>query len=272
MLGSIIGDTVGSIYEFHNIKTTKFPLFSKRSIYTDDSIMTIAVAEGLLKAGLDAPLDEIRREVTASMQKWGRKYPNPMGDYGPRFWKWLNCDHPQPNRSWGNGSAMRVAAVGWLYPTLERTLEVAEATADVSHNDPEGVKGAQATAAAIFLARTGHTIQAIQDYIESTFEYDLSRTCDEIRPYYEFDDSCQGTVPEALTVAFEGRDFEEVIRLAVSLGGDSDTLTCIAGGVAEALYPIPQEILDETLKRLPADLRSVVDLFVSRKNARRSER
>lgn len=264
LLGAIIGDTVGSIYEFHNIKTTDFPLFSKGSIYTDDSIMTIAIAEALKdygsnKSGKD--FDSIRKDIIQSMQKWGRKYPYPKGAYGGNFIKWLMSSNPQPYKSYGNGSAMRVSAAGWVCDNLEETLKLAEATADVTHNDPEGIKGAQAVAAAIYLARTGKPVAEIRQYIESTFNYDLSKTCDEIRPSYEYSESCPGTVPQALIAAFEGKDFEEVIRLAVSLGGDCDTLTCIAGSVAEALYKIPTHIADETLKRLPEDMLNVLKEF-----------
>ena len=264
LLGGIIGDTVGSVYEFDNIYTKQFPLFSNRSIYTDDSIMTLAVADVLQYENpkrFPMDYDFIREQIIQSMQKWGRKYPNPKGAYGNRFTKWLMSKNPEPYNSLGNGSAMRVSAVGWVCQTLEQTLELAAATADITHNHPEGIKGAQATAAAIFLARTGKSVTEIRQYIESTFRYDLSRTCDQIREVYTYNETCQGTVPEALTAAFEGKDFEDVIRLAVSLGGDCDTLTCIAGSVAGALFDIPKEIAKETMKRLPDDMLDVFKRF-----------
>ena len=264
MLGAIIGDIVGSPYEFdyRNIKTKDFPLFSKQSEFTDDTVMTIAVAEALLKVGIDATLDDIRKEVIAKMQLWGVRYPN--AGYGVRFMRWLTERNPQPYNSWGNGSAMRVSSVGWLYDSLERTLDVAKATADVTHNHPEGMKGAQATAAAIYLARNGKDRPEIRAYIEKTFGYDFSRTCDEIRPTYRHVESCQETVPEALTAVWEGKDFEDTIRLAVSLGGDSDTLTCIAGGIAEAIWGVPEDIKHEALKRLPEEMKAVYEAILRR--------
>lgn len=198
--------------------------------------MTIAVAEALLdtKDGTD---DETRAAVVKSMQKWGKRYPD--AGYGGMFYQWLRKKEPKPYGSCGNGSAMRVSSVGWLYDTIERTRKVARLTAEVTHNHPEGIKGAEATASAIFMARTGSTKAEIKDYIIAEFGYDLSRTCDEIRPDYHHVETCQQTVPEALTAFLEGEDFEDVIRTAVSLGGDCDTLTCIAGGIAEAFYGVP---------------------------------
>lgn len=264
MLGAIIGDIVGSPYEFdyRNIKTKDFPLFSKQSEFTDDTVMTIAVAEALLNAGTMASLNEIRASVVKQMQSWGLRYPN--AGYGARFIRWLIQKNPKPYNSWGNGSAMRVSSVGWLYDSLERTLEVAKATADVTHNHPEGIKGAQATAAAIYLARNGKDRPEIRAYIEKTFGYDFSRTCDEIRPTYRHVESCQETVPEALTAVWEGKDFEDTIRLAVSLGGDSDTLTCIAGGVAEAIWGVPEDIKSEALSRLPEEMKAVYEAFLKK--------
>ena len=262
MLGAIIGDIVGSPYEFdyRNIKTKKFPLFSENSFFTDDTVMSIAVADALIHAGQDASLDKIHQLVINRMQFWGLRYPK--AGYGARFITWLAAKNPKPYNSWGNGSAMRVSSVGWLYHSLEKTLEIAKATAEVTHNHPEGIKGAQATAAAIFLARNGKTKSEIREYIETTFGYDFSRTCDEIRPYYHHVESCQETVPEAFTAVWEGKDFEDTIRLAVSLGGDSDTLTCIAGGIAEAIWGIPEAIKTEALNRLSEDIIAVYRAFV----------
>lgn len=191
MIGAIAGDIIGSVYEFDNIKTTVFPLFTRKSNYTDDTIMTVAVTDWLLYGG----------NLVQVMHRYGREFPCPMGGYGARFGQWLCETNPQPYNSWGNGSAMRVSAVGWAFGSLEKTLQVAEETAAVSHNHPEGIKGAQAVAAVIYLARTGKSKQAIREYIETTFLYDLNFSCDEIRPDYCFNPSCQGTVPEAI-VAF----------------------------------------------------------------------
>ena len=248
MTGAIAGDIIGSVYEFDNIKTTDFPLFTNDSDYTDDTIMTVAVADWLLNGG----------DLAKVMQRYGREYPYPTGGYGGRFSGWLREKDPQPYNSWGNGSAMRVSAVGWMFDSLEKTLEVAKETAVVTHNHPEGIKGAQATAAAIYLARTGKSKQDIKQYIETTFSYDLGRTCDEIRPFYRFNESCQGTVPEAIIAFLDSSDFENAIRLAVSLGGDSDTLACITGGIAEAFYGIPEDIKLEVKKRIPEKFNEII--------------
>jgi ADP-ribosylglycohydrolase len=260
MYGAILGDIIGSPYEFdRGDKTKDFPLFSRESAFTDDSVMTVAVAQGLLDAGTDAPLEAIGAAVTASMVRWGRKYP--YAGYGARFRYWLRAKEPQPYNSCGNGSAMRVSAAGWRYDTLERSLAVSAATAAGSHNHPEGIKGAQATAAAIFLARTGSDKQAIRDYIEQTFGYDLGRTCDEIRPGYHHVETCQETVPQAVTAFLEGESFEDVIRTAVSLGGDCDTLTAIAGSMAEAFYGLPEPLRLACRERVDPEMLQVLDRF-----------
>lgn len=251
MIGAIAGDIIGSVYEFDNIKTTDFPLFTNESDYTDDTIMTVAVADWLLNGG----------DLAKVMQRYGREYPYPTGGYGGRFSGWLREKDPQPYNSWGNGSAMRVSAVGWMFESLEKTLEVAKETAAVTHNHPEGIKGAQATAAAIYLARTGKNKQDIKQYIETTFSYDLSHSCDEIRPCYRFNESCQGTVPEAIIAFLDSFDFENAIRLAVSLGGDSDTLACITGGIAEAFYGMPQDIEKQVFNKLPGTFLKVIEKF-----------
>ncbi|MBQ5418270.1 MAG: ADP-ribosylglycohydrolase family protein [Oscillospiraceae bacterium] len=262
MLGAIIGDMVGAPYEFdRGSKTKDFPLWVKESHFTDDTVMTIAVAQALMNAAGGSD-DDILAAVQGSMQRWGRKYP--FAGYGGMFRQWLNMNDPKPYGSFGNGSAMRVSAVGFMYDTLERTREVAALTAMVTHNHPEGIKGAEATASAIFLARKGSTKAEIKAYVESEFGYDLSRTCEEIRPTYHHVESCQQTVPEAITAFLEGYSFEDVIRTAVSLGGDCDTLTCIAGGMAEAFYGVPEEIVRECRKRLPGDMLEVVDRAYSK--------
>ena len=259
MLGAILGDMVGSPFEFdrNNHKSKDFPLLSEKSHVTDDTVMTIAVAVGLIAGQGDA--QKTFAEVQHEMQYWGRKYPD--AGYGGMFGRWLWVEHPQPYGSFGNGSAMRVAAAGWLFDTLDKTLEMAKVTAEVTHNHPEGIKGAQATAAAIFLARTGHSKPEIRQYVEQTFGYDLSRTCDEIRPYYCHVETCQQTVPEAIIAFLESNSFEDALRNAVSLGGDSDTLACITGGIAEAFYGMPSELQQETLKRLPEEMRAAYELF-----------
>ena len=261
MYGAILGDMIGSPYEFdRGNKTKDFPLFVADSQFTDDTVMTIAVADALLRVGKTADDDAVRREVISSMQAWGREYP--YAGYGGRFFDWLFSHRmPQPYNSWGNGSAMRVSSAGWLFDTLEETRRFARLTAEVTHNHPEGIKGAESTASAIFLARNGATKEEIKDYIVGEFGYDLSRTCDEIRPHYRHVESCQETVPEAITAFLEGTDFEDVIRTAVSLGGDCDTLTCIAGSIAEAFYGIPEKLKEECRKRLTVDMLDVVDRF-----------
>ena len=265
MYGAILGDMIGAPYEFDmGDKTKEFPLFGRNSQFTDDSVMTIAVAEALLDT-IGKSDDEIRAALVASMRKWGNEYPN--AGYGQRFYSWLWSDDPQPYGSYGNGSAMRVSSAGWLYDTLEKTRHIAKLTAEVTHNHPEGIKGAEATASAIFLARTGSSKADIKDYIIKEFGYDLSRTCDEIRPDYHHVESCQKTVPEAITAFLEGNDFEDVIRIAVSLGGDCDTLTCIAGSIAEAFYGVPDELKAECRKRLPKDMQSVLDRFDEQRTA-----
>ena len=259
MLGAILGDMVGSPFEFdrNNHKSKDFPLLSEKSHFTDDTVMTVAVARGLMAGQGNA--QKTFAEVQHEMRRLGKAYPN--ASYGGMFGQWLYAEHPQPYGSFGNGSAMRVAATGWLFDTLDKTLEIAKVTAEVTHNHPEGVKGAQATAAAIFLARTGHSKPEIRQYVEQTFGYDLSRTCDEIRPYYCHVETCQQTVPEAIVAFLESTGFEDALRNAVSLGGDSDTLACITGGIAEAFYGMPSELQQETLKRLPEEMRAAYELF-----------
>ena len=259
MLGAIIGDTIGSVYEFHNIKTTHFPLFDPRSNYTDDSVMTMAVANWLLtdpQHGMDT--------LEASFLNFAQKYPCPMGGYGPGFYRWLFEPETfvegkrHPYNSFGNGAAMRCSANGWMFDTLEETERVAGLSAAITHNHPEGIKGAQSTAAAIFMARNGKSKEEIRDYISTKYGYNLNRTCDEIRPVYDWDSSCQGTVPEAIVAFMDSTDFESAIRLAVSLGGDSDTLACITGGIAEAFYKtIPESIALRIWELIPEDFKAI---------------
>lgn len=241
MLGAIIGDIVGSVYEWNNIKTKNFQLFSPGCFFTDDTVMTIAIAEGLMNGGSAEALIK-------AMKKYGRMYPN--AGYGVHFGSWLVSDDVHPYNSWGNGSAMRVSPVAWLFDTLPEVEKYAEISAAVTHNHPEGIKGAQAVAAAIFLARKGKSKVEIKAYIESKYGYNLRRTLGEIRPRYRFNESCQETVPEAITAFLESIDFEDAIRNAISLGGDSDTLAAITGSIAEATYNIPKEIKQKALNFL----------------------
>lgn len=265
MFGAILGDIIGSPYEFdRGGKTKDFPLFSGDSTYTDDTVMTLAVAEALLEAGPEMEDDAIRQSVIRKMQRSGRRYPH--AGYGARFFWWLQAKAPKPYGSFGNGSAMRVSSAAWLYEDLETVRRMARLSADVTHDHPEGIKGAEATAAAIWLARTGSTKAQIRAYMEAEFHYDLSRTCDEIRPWYRHVESCQETVPEAITAFLEGTSFEDVIRTAVSLGGDCDTLTCIAGSIAEGFYGVPEELKDQCRRRLPQDLLEVLTRFEARLN------
>ena len=259
MYGAISGDMIGCPYEFDSGDKSKvFPLFIKESNFTDDSVMTVAVAEALMDS-LGQDDETVKSALIKSMQKWGYRYPD--AGYGGMFYRWLLSADPRPYGSFGNGSAMRVSAAGWLCDTLEETRHMARLTAEVTHNHPEGIKGTEAVAAAIYMSRIGRSKEEIKAYIVREFGYDLTRTCDEIRPTYYHIESCQQTVPEAITAFMEGLDFEDVIRTAVSLGGDCDTLTCIAGGMAEAFYGMPDVIKEEVRKRLPVDMRMVCERF-----------
>lgn len=267
MIGAIIGDIVGSSHEFNSIKTTNFNLFDKRSRYTDDSVMSMAVAEWLM----DDPA-HLHEVLEQKMVKYGSL--NPDAGYGGMFFRWLF--HPErvfksgkreAYNSFGNGSAMRVSAVGWLFNTLEETERVAEISASITHNHPEGIKGAQATAAAIWLARNGKSKQEIKDYISVKYGYNLDRTCNQIRPDYDFDVTCQGSVPESIIAFLESTDYESTIRLAVSLGGDSDTQACIAGGIAEAFYKdIPAEIVSRAICLVPSYFKETLKRFYDKAN------
>ena len=259
MLGAIFGDIVGSHYEFDPTKNYDFQLLHEDSRPTDDTVMTLAVAKALMDTyGEDD--DTIRRAVIQEMQRLGRKYHD--AGYGGTFYHWLDKHDPKPYGSYGNGSGMRVSAVGWIYPSLGHTLNMAKLTAEVTHNHPEGIKGAQAIAAGMYLARTGHDKDFIKEYLANTFRYDLDRTLDAIRPTYEFDVTCQGSVPEAILAFLESDSYEDAIRKAVSLGGDADTQACMTGALAEAFYgDVPQEFRQEALARLPDDLREIAERF-----------
>ncbi len=250
MIGAIAGDIIGSVYEHNPIKTKEFPLFHPHSCFTDDSVLTLAVAKAILE---DSSYEK-------SVQDMGRKHPD--AGYGSTFSKWLISTSPAPYNSWGNGSAMRVSPVGFAFNTPETVLLEAEKSAVITHNHPEGIKGAQATALAVFLARKGHHKADIQKEIEKRFNYNLEKSLDQIRPLYQFDISCQGTVPQAMRAFLESESFEDAIRNAVSLGGDSDTLACIAGGIAEAYYGGIPELIEQNVKEiLPENLWTIITEF-----------
>ena len=255
MLGALAGDIIGSVYEFANTKSTDFELFTPQSRFTDDSVMTLAVAKWLTE-----DKTHTLQYLINCMQELGHLYPD--AGYGGRFLGWLYEDNPQPYNSWGNGAGMRVSPVGLYAKTLDEALALAAITASVSHNHPEGVKGAQAIAASVFLAKEGKSKAEIKAYVEETFGYDLNRTIEEIRPDYYFDVSCQGSAPEAIIAFLEGNSFEEVIRLAISLGGDSDTIGAMAGAIAACVYPIPEDIAKRCDDILTKDLREIKDKFL----------
>lgn len=258
MYGAILGDIIGSPYEFdRGDKTKDFEMFNDKVEFTDDSVMTIAVADALLTSKKNN--NDFDKELIAKMKTWGKKYP--YAGYGGRFQSWLWQENPEPYNSWGNGSAMRVSPVGWFYDNIIDTRSAARISAKVTHNHPEGIKGAEAVASVIYLARTGVGKQQIKEYVEKEFEYDLSRTCDDIRPMYHHVESCQETVPEAITAFLEGNDFEDVIRTAVSLGGDCDTLTCIAGSMAEAHYDIPAWMKKKCRELIDTEMVDILDAF-----------
>ena len=249
MLGAMIGDIVGSVYEWNNIQTTDFEFFKPNCFFTDDTVLTAATAQALLTDG----------DYARAYQDFARRYPG--RGYGSRFAQWVLQDNPQPYNSWGNGSAMRVSPVGFALDTIEDVLAEAEKSARVTHNHPEGVKGAQATALAILLARQGADKTEIRTEISGRFAYDLTRTLDEIRPDYAFHVSCQRSVPEAIIAFLESTGFENAIRLAISLGGDSDTLANIAGGIAEAYYGIPEAIAAKGKSYLPDEFLGIMQKF-----------
>ena len=263
MYGAILGDMIGTSYGFGRGKKTKnFLLFSKRSEFTGSTVMTVAVADALLGTMPDSSESVSGDDFAASMQRWGRKYPD--AGYGGMFYQWLWKKHPEPYGSFGNGSALRVSPVGWLYGSIEKTIRIAELTAAVTHNHPEGIRGAKAVAGSIFLAKTGHSKEEIRKEIMQESGYDLSGTFGEFRPVYRHEESCQQTVRMAIIAFMEGNGFEDVIRTAVSFGGDCAVLASIAGSIAEAFYAVPEEMKTECRKRLPQDMLEVVDRFYKR--------
>jgi ADP-ribosylglycohydrolase len=250
MIGAIAGDIIGSVYEHHNIKTTDFPLFRPDCRFTDDTVLTVAVAASILHG----------KPYEIALKEYARSYPS--AGYGMSFFSWAMSSAGVPYNSWGNGSAMRVSPVGFAFNSLDEVLDEAKKSAEVTHNHPEGIKGAQATASAVFLARSGKTKQQIHRYIEETFGYDLSEPIDSIRKHYSFDISCQGSVPQAITAFLESEDYEDVVRKGISIGGDSDTIACIAGGIAHAFYGgVPDFVVSKVREILDDRLNGVVDEF-----------
>ncbi|MDR1491805.1 MAG: ADP-ribosylglycohydrolase family protein [Planctomycetaceae bacterium] len=253
MVGAIVGDICGSPYEWHSFKTgvpEEVPLLNENATFTDDSVLTTATADAILN----------QLDYATAYHKWGNLYPN--AGYGGSFLTWLLAGSRDPYNSWGNGSAMRISPVAWAFDTLEETLAEAKRSAEVTHNHPEGIKGAQAVAASIFLARNGSSKNDIKEYVEKTFDYDLNRSTQDIWHCYYFEVSCQGSVPESIISFLESRDYAHAIQIAISLGGDSDTMACIAGGIAEAFYrKIPQKLLNFAESKLKDDMLDVIHQF-----------
>ncbi|MBD5184674.1 MAG: ADP-ribosylglycohydrolase family protein [Bacteroidales bacterium] len=249
IIGAVCGDILGSCYEWAGIKYLDHPLCLRDDQFTDDTVCTIAIT--------DAIINQI--PFADSLRNWCRKYPH--AGYGGTFRRWFRVDDAQPYNSWGNGSAMRVSAAGAIAKTLDEALKLAKSSAEVTHNHPEGIKGAQATAAAIFLAKSGLSKNEIKTYVERTFGYDLNRKYTDIQMYYSFDVSCQGSVPESIICFLESKDYEDSIRHAIALGGDADTMAAICGSIAAAFYgEIPETILSHCMSRLPNDMKEIIDL------------
>jgi ADP-ribosylglycohydrolase len=250
MIGAIAGDIIGSIYETRTIKTTDFPLFSARSRFTDDTVLTVAVAYCLLQ----------QADYATVLRNYALRYPKKK--YGARFMQWMFAENPIPYNSFGNGSAMRVSPIGYFFNDLPTVLAEAEKSAAITHNHPEGIKGAKAVAAAVYLAKQGENKSYIKEFIADSFSYDLNRTLSEIVKDYEFDVACQGSVPESIIAFLEANNYEEAVRNAIALGGDADTMACIAGGIAEAYYrKIPTEIVKEVVLRIPNEFLEVIKDF-----------
>ncbi|WP_455208899.1 ADP-ribosylglycohydrolase family protein [Kaarinaea lacus] len=253
MLGAIVGDVIGSVYEGWPLKTKDFDLFIPGTTYTDDTVLTVAIADAVLH----------HKDYEKMLLKYGRHYPN--AGYGRSFSQWLKASHPQPYNSWGNGSAMRVSPIGFAFNSNIEVLDEARKSAVVTHNHPEGIKGAEATALAVYLARTGHEKEEIKSEIQKLFRYDLDRRLDDIRDNYMYTLSCQGSVPESIIAFLESTDYEDAIRNAISLGGDADTMACIAGGIAQAYYKfIPVELITAVTEYLPETFLRIIEEFDQR--------
>ena len=250
MIGAIAGDIIGSVYERHNIKITDFSLFNPSSTFTDDTVLTVAIADAILSGS----------GYSGKLKEYYRRYPE--RGYGPGFRRWAASERTTPYHSNGNGSAMRVSPVGFAFDTIEEVLREAKRSAEVTHNHPEGIKGAQAVGSAIFLAGKGASKEEIKTYIREMFHYNLNEPIDSIRTHYDFDMTCEGSVPQAITAFLESEGYEDAIRKAISIGGDSDTIACIAGGIAEAFYGgVPKDIADFALAKLDDALREVIAAF-----------
>lgn len=267
MIGAVIGDIAGSRFEFHNHRSKEFRMFHPRCSFTDDSVMTLALCDALLKSAQNP--EELSTQAVKSMQAIGRPYPH--SGYGGRFFYWMYDDNPQPYRSYGNGAAMRVGGCGWAGNSIEEVKALSKAVTEVTHNHPEGLKGAEATAVAVYLARTGSSKDEIRKYITENY-YPLDFTIDEIRPTYQFNETCQDTVPQALEAFLESESFEDAIRTAVSVGGDSDTLAAITGAVAEAYYGIPEDMRASAESYLDQRLLTILKNFEAKYPSRPGER
>lgn len=254
MLGAITGDIIGSVYEFTNVKPDlDFTLFVNDSEFTDDTVLTVALADSILN----------NFSYSEKLKQYYKKYPD--AGYGNMFHSWARTKDSRPYNSWGNGSAMRVSPVGWAYDDIETVLIKAKESAEVTHNHPEGIKGAQATAASIFLARTKHAKKEIKEFVEKQFDYNLELGIEDLRKNYRFNESCQDTVPQAIFTFLISESFEDSIRKAIYIGGDSDTLACINGSIAEAFYGgVPNHIVEEVYKRLDDRLLKIVDSFIDK--------
>ncbi|MGD8569470.1 MAG: ADP-ribosylglycohydrolase family protein [Gammaproteobacteria bacterium] len=257
MLGAIIGDVIGSVYEATPVKVTDFDFFVPGTTYTDDTVLTVAIADAILHN------KDYERNYEKMLRRYGRRYPN--AGYGRSFYQWLQAEDPQPYNSWGNGSAMRVSPIGFAFHSNVEVLDQARKSAVITHNHPEGIKGAQATALSVYLARTGHSKQDIKQEIQNLFHYDLERRLDDVRDHYKYTLSCQGSVPEAIIAFLESCDYEDAIRKSISVGGDADTMACITGGIAQAFYSfLPVELITTVSEYLPDEFLDVIEKFDAR--------
>lgn len=258
MIGAIAGDIIGSVYERHNIKITDFSLFNHRSTFTDDTVLTVAIADAIFTGS----------GYAGKLKEYYLLYPE--RGYGPGFRRWAAAGRTTPYHSNGNGSAMRVSPVGFAFDTLEDVVREAKRSAEVTHNHPEGIKGAQAVGSAVFLARKGFSKEEIKAYVHENYHYNLKESLDSIRTDYRFDMTCEGSVPQAIIAFLESEGYEDAIRKAISIGGDSDTIACIAGGIAEAFYgEVPADIADFALAKLDDALREVIAVFEKTYNIHR---
>ncbi|MDF2651515.1 MAG: ADP-ribosylglycohydrolase [Paenibacillus sp.] len=269
MLGAVIGDVIGSVFEWHNTKSTEFKLYDRFTRFTDDTVLTVAIADAILnkKKQSNKLFDYYasKRLYANKLRQYARWYPN-VG-YGQKFEEWVLSNNPKPYRSYGNGSAMRVCPIGFAFSSLEEVMIESRRSALVTHNHRQGIIGAQAVACAVFLARNNKSKDEIQSFIQQRFKYNLKQRLDDIRPNYAFDPSCQGSVPQAIIAFLESTDFEDAIRKAISIGGDSDTIACITGGIAHAYYKeIPKDIISEVMLRLDLKLRQIIGLFNDKYN------